>query len=378
MKSSKLLFGRVLLIITALVFFMSQNLMAQEKDEEGKVVKIKISKKEGNNVVIDTIYSLNTEDLEGMDLHDELERVIDIELDGIEDTDADVLKEIYISLDVDDDMDIDTDIEKNVMIWTSASDDSNCKVIELKCIDESENVIFFSDDDTTGRSKMKRMIIKSDGGDRNVMYIKSGKDGKALWVTDEDNKIEVDKGYVYIMDSEGDSNEITIKSTYFGDEDGEHTIIYTTDDCDKGEFSMSMKKASEARSAMSMYKIDGEGEPITIIIHTLEIESLEEEDKDALDKAGIKLNEASLELEDLMFFPNPNEGQFSLSFSTEAKGDLNIKVVDINGKVVHKESFNNFTGKYNKEIDITENSKGIYFLIIQHGKDMAAHKIIYE
>ena len=164
----------------------------------------------------------------------------------------------------------------------------------------------------------------------------------------------------------------------YGDEDGEHMLIYTIDECDKGEFSMAMKKASGAKSVMSMYKVDGEGEPMTIIIHTLKIESLDEEDKDALDKAGVKLDKSNLELEELMFFPNPNEGQFSLSFSTEAKGDLKIKVVDINGKVVHEESFNNFTGKYNKEIDITKNSKGTYFLIIQHGREMAAHKIIYK
>ncbi len=319
MKSFNQLLSRTIFIIAALVFLAGQNAFAQEKEKEkeAKVVKIKISKQKGDEVIIDTIYMADLDNLEGLDLKEEVGKIIDIELDGLEDMET--LKDIYISVgsdvdvDVDIDSDSDTDKEKNVMVWTTVSDEGSKKVIKLKCAEGGEDIVFISDGDA---------------------------------------KLEVDKGYVFIMESEGDSKK----------------------------FRIAMEKASGDESLIGVYKIDedGDGDERTIIIHTLEYSSLKDEDKEVLNKAGIKLPESHLELKELFFFPNPNEGQFTLSFSTEKKGDLDVKVIDINGKVVHQETFNNFTGKYNKEIDITENSKGTYFLIIQHGKDVAAHKIIYQ
>jgi len=308
MKSFNQLLSRTIIIMAAIVFLASQNAFAQEKEKEAKVVKIKISKLKGDEVIIDTIYMADLEDLEGLELKEELEKIIDIELDGLEDMET--LEDIYISVDSDFDFDSDSDIdrEKNVMIWTTVSDEGSKKVIELKCEEGGERIMFINDGDSTQDSIVKRIVLKQGDGKKNVFHIKSGEGQKTIWLSDGDAKLEADKGYVFITEAEGDSKKFRI----------------------------------------------------------------------AMEKAGIKLPESHLELKELYFFPNPNEGQFTLSFSTEKKGDLDVKVIDINGKVVHQETFNNFTGKYNKEIDITENSKGTYFLIIQHGKDVAAHKIIYQ
>lgn len=342
MKNLKSVLTRAIIILITLSFNMPQALFSQEKEKdkdksESKAIKVKIAKKDGD-VIIDTVYTIYIDDLDGLNMKEELDKIIDLKIDALDD--KDLLQDIYISVDTDDDIDKDSDSEKNIMIWTTVDDDGTSKVMEIKC---------------------------EDG------------DSKTIVISGAEARIEADKGYVYVVKSDDDScKTFTIKSIYNDDEDGEHMLIYTTDDEDEGKFKMITKEGGAEKTTVLAYKIDSDGATKTIIIKTLEYKELEKDDKEVLEKAGIEIPKKQLDLDNLMFFPNPSDGKFTLSFDTESKGDLDIKVIDINGKVVFQESFNNFTGKYNKEIDITANSKGTYFLIIQHGKDMAAHKILYK
>ncbi len=80
---------------------------------------------------------------------------------------------------------------------------------------------------------------------------------------------------------------------------------------------------------------------------------------------------ASLKAENLMFSPNPNNGKFSLSFELPEKGKTTIKIFDVNNKEIYSESLGKFSGRYDKQIDVSENPKGIYFLqIIQDDKSL--------
>ena len=186
---------------------------------------------------------------------------------------------------------------------------------------------------------------------------------------------------------EKDGGETTL-GLKFGDEDRD-IIVYDADDTTLKNIqkrivlksktdTWNMIYMDDDEENESIWMFDGDGNKHAIIIHTLTYSNIEDEDKEVLEIAGIKIPEEQLELEGLSFFPNPNDGEFTLSFSVEEKGQLIIKVLDIQGKVVHQEIYDNFTGKYNKKINIKENSKGTYFLVIQHGKELAAHKIIYK
>jgi hypothetical protein len=81
---------------------------------------------------------------------------------------------------------------------------------------------------------------------------------------------------------------------------------------------------------------------------------------------------AKLEVSDLKLYPNPSDGNFRLSFSLPEKGDLSIRVTNIEGKVIYKEDVKDFGGKYEKQISLSENpANGIYFLNIeQNGKQL--------
>lgn len=89
--------------------------------------------------------------------------------------------------------------------------------------------------------------------------------------------------------------------------------------------------------------------------------------------------DGELKVKDLKFFPNPSNGQsINLSFELADKGDATVDVLDMNGKSVYKEKLNNFSGKYNNTIDVSSNSKGIYFVKVAQGGHSQVKKLILE
>jgi flagellar biosynthesis/type III secretory pathway chaperone len=92
----------------------------------------------------------------------------------------------------------------------------------------------------------------------------------------------------------------------------------------------------------------------------------------------LKVDNASdeLKVEELSFYPNPNNGKFDLSFSLKEKGNTIITILDVNGKMVYEKRLSDFTGKYHSEIDITTQPKGIYFVKVKQNDKVMVKKIV--
>ena len=76
-------------------------------------------------------------------------------------------------------------------------------------------------------------------------------------------------------------------------------------------------------------------------------------------------------------YPNPTEGTFTVSFYAPETGTLNVRVADAQGKLVFNETLEHFAGQYQKELDLSANTKGTYFLqITQNGKSLSKKVIV--
>lgn len=73
-----------------------------------------------------------------------------------------------------------------------------------------------------------------------------------------------------------------------------------------------------------------------------------------------------LKLQDARIYPNPTQGAFSLSFTSEP-GPVSIIITDVNGKIIYSEDNDNATGYYNRTIDLKSATPGNYVVNIKQG-----------
>lgn len=87
---------------------------------------------------------------------------------------------------------------------------------------------------------------------------------------------------------------------------------------------------------------------------------------------------STLNIQELSFSPNPNRGQFSLSFDVPQAGNTSVRILDTAGKVVFEENLQNFEGRYNQRIDISDKYKGLYFVQIIQDNKIMTKKIVVQ
>ncbi|MBL7902353.1 MAG: T9SS type A sorting domain-containing protein [Bacteroidia bacterium] len=87
---------------------------------------------------------------------------------------------------------------------------------------------------------------------------------------------------------------------------------------------------------------------------------------------------APLELRELSFAPNPSNGITGIDLILPKKGPTTISVYNINGELVFEEKLENFSGRYQKQLDLSHQPKGIYFLSVTQNDENITKKLILE
>jgi hypothetical protein len=80
----------------------------------------------------------------------------------------------------------------------------------------------------------------------------------------------------------------------------------------------------------------------------------------------------------VVIYPNPGDGLFSIVFNNLNSDQLNLTVLDLQGKVVYSYKETNVSGSFSKQIDLTGLSKGIYYIRLNTGNTITAKKLIIQ
>ncbi|MFZ4740553.1 MAG: T9SS type A sorting domain-containing protein [Bacteroidales bacterium] len=193
----------------------------------------------------------------------------------------------------------------------------------IKVMSDEGDVMIMDDEDGTNGNKCKMIKIRLDGD------------------------IKSDTAFSFLLNVDDTLMEKEMKKI----------IIKKFDNSDKSE-------SKEIKKKIMICKI--------IMLDT------DKDDKKIIKKSVKNINNNTLEVEKLGFYPNPTSGKFKLDFALDTKEVVTIKILDVAGKEVYIEELKDFLGNYSKEIDISGNLKGIYFIIINQGDKFMSKKIVLE
>jgi hypothetical protein len=93
--------------------------------------------------------------------------------------------------------------------------------------------------------------------------------------------------------------------------------------------------------------------------------------------ATIKV-EGGTSIANLDVYPNPSRDVFNISFTSESIQDLRVRILNVVGGVIALEDLQQFIGEYTKQIDLTNNAKGIYFLEIETNDGIINKKLVLQ
>ncbi len=79
---------------------------------------------------------------------------------------------------------------------------------------------------------------------------------------------------------------------------------------------------------------------------------------------------------ELTIYPNPNDGNFTLSFNSAEKADYQIDLKNALGQSVYTEIVNGFLGNYSKVLSLQGYGKGVYTISISNNKHRSVQKMI--
>ncbi|PCH66639.1 MAG: hypothetical protein COC01_07540 [Bacteroidetes bacterium] len=81
---------------------------------------------------------------------------------------------------------------------------------------------------------------------------------------------------------------------------------------------------------------------------------------------------------DLLIYPNPTSGNINIQLNLDQKQNIVISVYSVIGELLYSEKHENKSGKFNKQLDVSALSDGMYLVLLQTGEKMIARKLIIQ
>lgn len=85
----------------------------------------------------------------------------------------------------------------------------------------------------------------------------------------------------------------------------------------------------------------------------------------------------SFGLDNFVIYPNPNNGNFNVEFSSNSNNEIKIFVHDLRGREIYTNKYNN-SGLFNETLQLNNVQSGIYLVTVQDGDRKEVKKIVVE
>jgi hypothetical protein len=89
------------------------------------------------------------------------------------------------------------------------------------------------------------------------------------------------------------------------------------------------------------------------------------------------LSSESFGINDLVLYPNPNNGIFNIQFTSTTGNEIKVNVHDLRGRAIFNKSYTN-NGLFNESLELSNVQSGIYMVTIEDGANKEVKKIIIE
>jgi hypothetical protein len=89
------------------------------------------------------------------------------------------------------------------------------------------------------------------------------------------------------------------------------------------------------------------------------------------------LSSENYEINDLVLYPNPNNGNFNIQFTSTSGNEININVHDLRGREIFNKKYSN-NSLFNENLQLSNVQSGIYLVTIQDGSRKEVKKIVIE
>ena len=85
-----------------------------------------------------------------------------------------------------------------------------------------------------------------------------------------------------------------------------------------------------------------------------------------------------LNINKLSIYPNPSNDVFNIVFNSNTKQDIDLRIHNVLGKIIFSETLTEFSGDYNRTVDMTPYPNAIYILQLNTKDGMLNRKLVLE
>ncbi len=153
--------------------------------------------------------------------------------------------------------------------------------------------------------------------------------------------------------------------------DEEVSIIYL-----RGERRRRTSTTLGHRSTTTWIKVESDRnlDPETII------SEVKSKDRRSGEQLARNMKSPSLEMDFFEFYPNPNDGIFTINFELDSEGTTRVNVYSPVGELVFEETMEEFSGNYRQKINLGEGiASGLYLIqVSQNGNGMVQKMIVRQ